>query len=69
MTESLSLTPREQEIADLLADYMSQAEVAKHLEISLRTVEEHAASLRRKTGSKTTRQAVSRARRRGRGPR
>jgi DNA-binding CsgD family transcriptional regulator len=69
MIASTSLTPREREVARLLDDHLTQAEVAAKLGISVRTVEHHAASLRQKTGSPTTRQAISRTRTRGHGPR
>lgn len=63
------LSPRQMEIARLLADGKTQAEVAEILGIHRRTVEGHVARIRFKTGSTKTRIAVPRARTRGHGAR
>lgn len=61
------LSPRQFEIARLLAAGLTQAEVADALGIHVRTVEVHVARLRQKMRATTTAQAVSRARARGLG--
>lgn len=63
------LSARQDQIAKLLDRGLTQGEVALKLGISRRTVEGHAAKMRAKLGVDTTRQAVSRARGRDRGPR
>jgi len=47
------LTPREREIAQLLAEGRSNKEVATRLDISVKTVETHRASLMRKIGARS----------------
>lgn len=69
MAAPVPLSPRQAQVARLLDQGLTQAEVAAFLEISVRTVEGHAAKLRSKLDASTTRRAVSRARARGRGPR
>ena len=69
MAPPIRLTPRQEEVRRLLDAHLTQGEVASQLGISVRTVEDHVAELRRKTGSSTTRQALSRARVRASGPR
>ena len=63
------LTPRQLEVARLLADGRTQVEIADLLEISLRTVWHHTAEIRKKAGSATTASAVSRVRARALGSR
>jgi DNA-binding CsgD family transcriptional regulator len=58
----VALTPREFQVAKLIARGLSQPEIAVELKISRRTVEVYAASLRRKTGAPTSRKAAARAR-------
>jgi DNA-binding NarL/FixJ family response regulator len=47
------LTPREREIAQLLAEGRSNKEVANRLDIGVKTVETHRAALMRKIGART----------------
>lgn len=56
------LSPRQYEIARLIAHGHTQAEIALMLGISRRTVEHHAARIREKAGERSTRRAVTRAR-------
>lgn len=63
------LTPRQFEVARLLSHGLSYDEVGVKLGISARTVEHHAAELRRRTGSANNTAAVSRVRTRALGPR
>jgi len=58
-------TPREQQVAGLLADGLSDRSVAKALEISPKTVEKHVGALLRKTGTNSRTAAVMRALERG----
>lgn len=58
----VTLTPRQFEIAKLLSRGLTYKEVGERLGISTRTVEQHVAELRKRTGSRTTVAAVSRAR-------
>ncbi len=44
------MTAREQDVMDLLGQHLTHAEIAERLFLSVRTVESHAASLRRKLG-------------------
>ena len=48
-----SLTPREQEIVQLILDEMTTGDIAKDLNISERTVETHRKNIYRKIGSKS----------------
>ena len=48
-----SLTPREREIAQLLAEGLSNKVVALRLDLSVKTVETHRASLMRKIGARS----------------
>jgi len=50
-TGRAELTPREREVADLIAEGLTNAEIAARLGLSLRTVEGHIARLYRKTGA------------------
>jgi len=65
---SESLTARQLAIARLLRRGLNYKAIAETLQISPRTVEHHAAELRRKTGAANNVAAVSRARARGLGP-
>ena len=56
------LSPRQYEIARLIAHGHTQADIALMLGISLRTVEHHTARIRQKVGERSTRRAVTRAR-------
>jgi DNA-binding CsgD family transcriptional regulator len=52
------VTGREAEVLALLGEHLSHAEIAGRLFISIRTVESHVASLRRKLGAGTHRELV-----------
>jgi DNA-binding NarL/FixJ family response regulator len=56
-----SLTPREQQILELISEGMTMRQVATRLGISPRTVETHVAKLYRKLAVRTRVQAVARA--------
>ena len=56
-----SLTNREHEVVELLAQGMPQTEIARRLCIEYTTVTKHAAAARLKTGSKTTMQMAIKA--------
>ncbi len=60
-----SLTTRERAVFQLIVEGHTNAQIAKRLFISLRTVETHRASLRRKLGLRTHAALVSYALRRG----
>lgn len=62
MTGRVTLSPRQSQIARLINEGFTYAQIATRLDISPRTVEVHAAELRRKFGERTTRRAASRAR-------
>lgn len=47
-TDSRSLTPRQKEILRLVAQGLTNREIAEHLEISVRTVEVHRFNLMRR---------------------
>jgi len=53
MTDNNDLSEREQEILKLVATGASNKEIARHLGISVRTVESHRDSLMRKVGIKS----------------
>jgi DNA-binding CsgD family transcriptional regulator len=63
------LTPRQLQVAKLLSRGLTYEDIGEHLQISPRTVEHHAAELRRKTNSPNNVAAVSRAQARGLGAR
>jgi DNA-binding NarL/FixJ family response regulator len=50
MTQVGHLTPREREVARLLALGLTNREIAREFHLSVRTVESHRANLRRKLG-------------------
>jgi len=56
-----SLTPREREILELLAEGLTMQQIGRRLDISPRTVETHVANLYRKLAVRSRVQAVSRA--------
>src|SRR5262245_41142663 len=56
-----SLTPREREILELLAEGFTMQQIGRRLSISPRTVETHVAKLYRKLGVRTRVQAIARA--------
>lgn len=49
----LDLTPRQAEVLDFIVEGLANKEIAARLQISERTVENHRAALRRRTGAKT----------------
>lgn len=55
----LGLTPREQEIMQLLAVNMSNKDIARKLDLSVRTVETHRMNIRKKTGARDRRHMVN----------
>jgi DNA-binding CsgD family transcriptional regulator len=55
------LTERQAEIVQLLAEGMTNAEIAGHLVLSVRTVDSHVAAALDKLGSRTRKEAVARA--------
>ena len=62
---SLGLTPREQEIMQLLAVNMSNKDIARKLNLSVRTVETHRMNIRKKTGARDRRSLANIAERLG----
>ena len=54
-----SLTARETEVLKLMADALTNAEIAKRLHVSLKTVETHVQQVRRKLGLETRRDAIA----------
>jgi DNA-binding NarL/FixJ family response regulator/tetratricopeptide (TPR) repeat protein len=60
-----SLTPRETEVLGLLADGCSNAQIADHLYISIRTAEDHVSSILTKLGVSNRTQAAAHAHRGG----
>jgi DNA-binding CsgD family transcriptional regulator len=60
-----SLTPREREIVDLMADGANNRVIASRLAISRHTVKFHVASILVKLGAKSRTEAVAVALRRG----
>ena len=62
----MALTPRETEVVWLLRDGLTTAQAADELGLSVRTIEDHLASIRAKTGQATTVAAVHHARVRAR---
>jgi len=50
VVEPERISPREREVLDLLGDHLTHEEIGQRLFISVRTVESHVASLRRKLG-------------------
>jgi two-component system response regulator NreC len=54
MTMTMSaLTPRERQVATLIAYGYTNAEIAEHLQISIRTAEAHRASVMKKLPAQT----------------
>lgn len=62
------LTAREREVLDMVADGMTNTEIAEQLFLSLRTVEAHRASLRAKTGAVTRADLIAVSRKLARRP-
>jgi DNA-binding CsgD family transcriptional regulator len=58
---AVKLTPREQEVLDLVADGLTDAAIAARLSISARTVEQHLRNASEKLGVRTRAAAVARA--------
>ena len=56
-----TLTVREREVVELLAQGISQVEIARRLCIEYTTVTKHAAAARQKTGSASTMQLAIKA--------
>ncbi|AWN15820.1 response regulator transcription factor [Salinisphaera sp. LB1] len=54
-----SLSPREQQVLDLLLRGFLNKEIAHHLELSPRTIEDYRASLKRKMGARTSAELVT----------
>ena len=54
-----SLTPREIEVLELLADAVTTSKIAEHLSVSVRTVETHLANAYRKLGVRTREDAAT----------
>jgi len=61
--EDDGLSPREREVLGLVADGLTNTEIAEQLFLSLRTVEAHRASIRSKTGAVTRADLIAAARR------
>jgi LuxR family transcriptional regulator, quorum-sensing system regulator BjaR1 len=57
----MRLTPRELEVVRRLATGQRQCDIAQQLAISIRTVESHIASAKRKTATATTLELATRA--------
>lgn len=57
---ALGVTAREREVLDLVADHLTNAEIAERLFLSVRTVEKHVERLLRKTGATDRRALVRR---------
>jgi DNA-binding NarL/FixJ family response regulator len=55
------LTPRQTEVFELLADDLTNAEIAERLFVSTRTVENHVSAILNKLGADDQRDAVARA--------
>ena len=62
------VTPREREVFDLLGDHLTHEQIARQLFVSVRTVESHVASLRRKLDTPDHRALVRLAVEHRRGP-
>ncbi len=59
MTATMTkLTPREQQVATLLAYGLTNTEIAGHLQISIRTAEMHRANAMRKLGAESRSEIV-----------
>jgi DNA-binding NarL/FixJ family response regulator len=56
-----SLTNREREVVELLAQGLPQVEIARRLNVEYTTVQKHAAAARQKTGCTTTQLAIKAA--------
>ncbi len=59
------LTPRQAEVLGLLAEGLTNAEIASRLTLAPKTIEHHVAAVLDKLGATTRGQAVAAARRRG----
>ncbi len=58
----LGLTPRQAQVLELLAQDLTNAEIAEHLYVSPRTVEHHVSAILDKLGADGRRDAVAKAR-------
>jgi DNA-binding NarL/FixJ family response regulator len=57
----LGLTPRQEEVLSLLADVLTNAEIADRLVVSVRTVDHHVSTVLQKLGVSTRREAAKQA--------
>lgn len=60
MTTTYRLTPREQDVAELMAEGQCQSEIARRLIVTVRTVRKHEAIIKEKLGVSTRFQAAVR---------
>lgn len=62
MASPVELTPRQRQVARLIHEGFTYAEIGERLGVSARTVEGHATRLKEKLGERSARRAASRAR-------